>query len=325
ATIFANGMIFNLGLQVSDLMHPWTLALWVWGTVIMNGYLLALLLHFSLIFPRRHQLLVRYPILPVLVYSGMWVVYAGFLALRWSSAPSLTARLLLLTQGTTIVMVVYFLFVLATWLSSYRTSHNALERRQLRWVTWGTTVALVPYMALALIPSLFGRGVPLGANFSVVGLFLCTVPTTFTVAILRANLFDIDRIINRTLVYTALTASLVLVYLSSVILLETVFRTLTDQSSQITIVTSTLGIAALFNPLRHRIQEFIDQRFYRRKYDAQQVLAAFGQTVRDEVDLERLTGELLAVIEETMQPAHVSLWLREPPSGSSFPRSTSGL
>lgn len=143
------------------------------------------------------------------------------------------------------------------------------------------------------------------------------LPVAAGIAILRYRLYDIDVIINRTLVYGALTASLAGMYFGSVLLLEAVVEPLTGQShNELVIVVSTLLIAALFMPLRARIQAFIDRGFYRRKYDAARTLAAFSTTVRDEVELEKLTGRLLEVVEETMQPAHISMWLRKEPVGS---------
>jgi hypothetical protein len=123
-------------------------------------------------------------------------------------------------------------------------------------------------------------------------------------------LWDVDLLIRRTVTYGLVTALLAAVYLGGVILIQTIFRSLTGTSSQIAIVLSTLAIAALFNPLRTRIQAFIDRRFYRRKYDAQQVLADFAQTARDEVDMEALQTELLRVVQETMEPTNISLWLK---------------
>jgi hypothetical protein len=139
-------------------------------------------------------------------------------------------------------------------------------------------------------------------------------PVAIAVAIFRYRLYDIDLIINRALVYGALSVTLALLYFSSVTLTQITFRVITDQEQQpqLVIVASTLMIAVLFNPLRHRMQEFIDQRFYRRKYDAAKTLEQFSSKLRDETDLNALSGDILAVVRETMQPEHVSLWLREP-------------
>jgi len=144
------------------------------------------------------------------------------------------------------------------------------------------------------------------------------VPLSISVAVLRSHLFDIDLIINRTLVYGALTAILGALYVGSIVVLQRVFVGLTGEQSTLTVVASTLAIAALFNPLRRRIQSFIDRRFYRRKYDARKALEAFSAKLRGETDLGALNGELVGIVRETLQPAHVSLWLRPdpPPSGS---------
>jgi hypothetical protein len=149
-----------------------------------------------------------------------------------------------------------------------------------------------------------------GFVFSMVG--LASLPATVGIAILRYRLYEIDLIINRALVYGSLTALLALVYFGGVTVIQAVFRTLTGQERQhqLAVVVSTLVIAALFNPLRRRIQGFIDRRFYRRKYDAAKTLEAFSAKLRDETDLDALNAELVGVVRETMQPAHVSLWLR---------------
>jgi hypothetical protein len=151
-------------------------------------------------------------------------------------------------------------------------------------------------------------------------LVIPSIPITTGIAILRYRLYDIDRIINRTLVYGSLTAMLALVYFGGVTVTQALLRTLTGQEKlpQLVIVASTLVIAALFNPLRRRIQSFIDRSFYRKKYDARKTLETFSLKLRDETDLEALNNDLVGVVRETMQPAYVSLWLRPdpPPRGS---------
>jgi hypothetical protein len=140
-------------------------------------------------------------------------------------------------------------------------------------------------------------------------LLIPAIPISMGIAILRYRLYDIDIIINRTLVYGSLTISLALVYVSLVVSLQYVFRALAGGDSQLVIVASTLAIATLFNPLRRRNQSFIDRRFYRRKYDARRTLEQFSSKLRDETDLNALRGDILAVVRETMQPEHVSFWL----------------
>jgi len=134
------------------------------------------------------------------------------------------------------------------------------------------------------------------------------------IAVLRYRLYNIDRIINRTLVYGSLTAMLLALYVSDIVLFQRIFVFLTGEQSTLAVVASTLLIAALFNPLRRRVQSFIDRRFYRSKYDAAKTLEAFSAKLRDETDLEALNNDLVGVVRETMQPVHVSLWLRPDPA-----------
>jgi hypothetical protein len=145
-------------------------------------------------------------------------------------------------------------------------------------------------------------------------LVIPSIPIATGLAILRYRLYDIDRIINRTLVYGSLTATLVAVYFGGIVLSQRLFVALTGEKSTLAVVASTLAIAALFNPLRHRVQAFVDRRFYRRKYDAAKTLEAFNARLREETDLDALSNDLVGVVKETMQPAHVSVWLHPDPA-----------
>jgi hypothetical protein len=185
---------------------------------------------------------------------------------------------------------------------------GGIERQQIKWFAY----AAVLFGGSFIFGGFLGWDLPgiwdaLFETVTFVGLYVAV-----GIAILRYRLYDIDVIINRTLVYGTLTALLATVYLGGVATTQAVFRTLTGQEEQpqLAIVVSTLVIAALFNPLRRRIQSFIDRRFYRRKYDARKTLEAFSTKLRDETDLEALNNELVSVVRETMQPAHVSVWLR---------------
>jgi hypothetical protein len=180
------------------------------------------------------------------------------------------------------------------------------ERQQLKWFAYAVGVMVVTFTVW--FPLQVVGFVAIGSLTFIVP--LAGLPIAAGVAILKYRLYNIDLIINRTLVYGSLTAVLVAAYFGGVVGSQYVFRTLTGGESQLAVVASTLTIAALFNPLRHRIQSFIDRRFYRRKYDAARTLEGFSSKLRDETDLEVLRGDLMGVVRETMQPAHASLWLR---------------
>jgi hypothetical protein len=189
---------------------------------------------------------------------------------------------------------------------------RGVERQQTKWFTYVTAVAASGAILKFIISEPLDL-VWLGqVGHALVLLGLAGIPISMGIAITRYRLYEIDIIINRTLVYGALTAMLAAVYLGVVAATQAIFRALTGQEEQpqLAIVASTLVIAALFTPLRRRIQSFIDRRFYRRKYDARKTLEAFSATLRDETDLEALNNELVGVVRETMQPAHASLWLR---------------
>ena len=203
--------------------------------------------------------------------------------------------------GTTLFAQVY----------RYRRVSSPIQRQQTKWVVFGLVMALGGGAVVALLDLV----VPQGVLASLVGttslyFFALLLPLSIAVAVLRYNLYDIDVVINRTLVYGSLTATLVALYFVGIVVLQRGFVLLTGQRSTLAVVASTLLIAALFTPLRRRIQSFIDRSFYRRKYDAAKTLEEFSMKLRDETDLDALSDDLVGVVRETMQPAHVSLWLR---------------
>jgi hypothetical protein len=195
----------------------------------------------------------------------------------------------------------------------YRRSRGE-ERHQIKWIAFAASVVGLLFVIGTVIQLIYAPEQPSWSELlDVVTVLSYTgVPIAVGFAVLKHRLYDIDVIINRTLVYGSLTASLALVYFGGVATIQAIFRALTGQQEQpqLAIVVSTLVIAALFSPLRRRIQGFIDRRFYRRKYDAAKTLEAFSAKLRDETNLEALNDELVGVVSETMQPAHVSLWLR---------------
>jgi hypothetical protein len=198
----------------------------------------------------------------------------------------------------------------------------SVERQQIKWLLYAGILTFIMTATISpAAPFDLPGFVSIALETILLPLALPSIPVAVGIAILKYRLYDIDVVINRTLVYGSLTVSLVLAYVSSVVLLQGAFRGLTGQESQLAVVVSTLVIAAMFNPLRHSIQSFIDRRFYRKKYDARKTLESFSAKLKDETDLDALRGDLVGVVRETMQPAHVSLWLRpdSPPRGSEGP------
>jgi hypothetical protein len=199
----------------------------------------------------------------------------------------------------------------------YARVSGPVQRQQTKWVVFGFAATMLVILG-RLVPILIFPSLSASSSFYflistyVYPLGLLLVPLTLGFAILRYRLWDIDILINRTLVYGTLTALLALIYVGLIFALQYLLRGIINQNNGVAIVISTLIIAALFQPLRHRIQAIIDRRFYRRKYDAAKTLEAFSATLRNEVNLTELSEQLVAVVQETMQPTHVSLWLRTP-------------
>ena len=219
----------------------------------------------------------------------------------------LTIVLSLAVFGSVLFAQVYRYF----WVST------PVQKQQSKWVVFGIMATIIYFIALLILTTLnpaLTQANSLGSLFGEATYFLAVliVPLAIAFSILRYRLWDIDLLINRTLVYTILTGVLALIYFGCVFLLQTLAGGLMGQAKQspVVIVGSTLAIAVLFQPLRTRIQAIIDRRFYRHKYDAERTLAAFSSTLRNEMDLNQLSEHVVAVVQETMQPTHVSLWLR---------------
>jgi hypothetical protein len=192
-----------------------------------------------------------------------------------------------------------------------RRGARGVERQQIKWLLYAGTIFFVGNVLKNTVFSPLGDvSWGLWIGYLLVGIGGLGGPIAIGIAILRYRLYEIDSLINRTLVYGALTAILAALYFGGIVVLQRVFVAFTGEQSTLAVVASTLVIAGLFNPLRRRIQSFIDRRFYRSKYDARKTLEAFSAKLRDETDLDALSDDLVGVVRETMQPAHVSLWLR---------------
>jgi hypothetical protein len=247
-------------------------------------------------------------LLPCWVVAGM-----VFLFFRDVSFAYLVYNLVWLGEAVLIVIALFY---------RYHYDSSPLECQQTKWVIFGICVAAIIIIGLTVPILIFPSFGQAGSFYQlVIGpayiVDVLIVPLSIGLAILRYRLWDIDILINRTLVYGSLTAILGLVYFASVLALQALVSVFSGHFSSgpqtpVVIVASTLGIVALFHPLRRRLQTIIDRRFYRSKYDAARTLAAFSASLRDEVDLDQLREQLLAVVQETMQPSHISLWLRDP-------------
>jgi len=253
--------------------------------------------------------------------------FTRWLALGWiavSLLPVLIPRVVYpwnwwLSPLYALVRIAFYCSLALALLYRYRRMSTPVQRQQIKWVVFAATVVVgevsVASLLVFVLPSYFpALGLLTQLRQLVVGSITPILPVLFPlsigIALLRYRLWDIDIIINRTLVYGTLTVILAGVYVGLVIGLQALLRGIISQDSSVAIVISTLAIAALFQPLRHRLQRVIDRRFYRSKYDAAKIVAAFSATLRQEVDLDQLREHLVAVVEETMQPAHVSLWVR---------------
>ena len=265
-------------------------------------------LHLALTFPSPLPRLKRNPWLIWMLYPVSYAIYLLYLVFSRLITSSRLEWIGYWNRGDSLIAILLFIPSVIAMVRQYRLHRSGPERQKIQWVVYSGLFSGSVAVVLYLVPEFLGLP-RLGVN--VIGILLLPFPLAVALAIWRYQLFDINLIIHRTLVYGTLTLILGLVFFSSVALLQALFSVILNQKSEISIVISTLTIAALFNPLRNRLQNGIDRRFYRRKYDAEQMLARFAAKAREETDVEQLCSELVWVIEETMQPNVVTLWLKK--------------
>jgi hypothetical protein len=279
---------------------------WLWLIPVLGALGNASLLSCGYVFPDGQFVprWTRWLLLALLVY---WLVVATFPS--WQIDQSWFS------------LTIFLGFAVSTLLAQlyrYRYVSTPRQRQQTRWAVFGVVIAvagnIIPRLLYYLVLSPLSHGSPLAfaLEINLIRYSMLGIPFTVGIAILSSHLWDIDVIINRTLVYVALTTTLVLVYIILVFVMQLLLHDIISQAwnSEVAIISSTLAIAALFQPLRHHLQQAIDRHFYRQKYNAARILATLSATLRDEVDLNQLSEQLRAAVEETVQPTHVSLWLR---------------
>lgn len=239
--------------------------------------------------------------------------WTGFVLLAW--IPLFLMSSVVLPVGVFVPLLFIFLLIsLSVQIYRFRRVSTSMQRQQTKWVVFGILISTLGSVGILTAVSVLGLPQSPGTWGFLVGntllyLFSALIPLSIGGAIVRSKLWDIDILINKALVYGMLTALLAAVYAGLIISLQFLLGGIIKQNNDVVIVVSTLVIAALFQPLRHRLQAIIDRRFYRRKYDAAKTLEAFSATLRHEVDLSQLREHLITVVQETMQPSHVSLWM----------------
>ncbi len=278
----------------------------IWPLVIGPIYA-----HLFLVFPIVKKPLVRFPHVTLVALYGLApLVFVTAILLSYRQPLTLWQTW---STFSLVDLVLIVSIAIASATHSLLTMHEYTQRAQIHWIAAGTVITSLGILSGVLLSSLGLMGQNWLLDLIASRALLLAFPTAVAVAILRYHLFDIDVIIRRTVIYAALSGVLVFAYLGIVYVLQGFFRQVTgEQQSALVAAISTLVIAALFVPLRERIQMVIDRRFYRGKYDAALTLSTFGAKVRDEVELDQLTEDLVRVIDETMQPSYVALWLKGP-------------
>ncbi len=306
AALLTSFALMMLPFGFSDITLHTLPADWLWLIPVLSALGNASLLSCGYVFPDGQFVprWTRWLLLALLIY---WLVVAIFPS--WQIDQSWLSLTIFLGFAVSTLLVQLY---------RYRYVSTPRQRQQTRWAIFGVVIAVagnvIPRLLYYLVFSPLSHGSPLAFALEVnlIMYSMLGIPFTVGIAILSSHLWDIDVIINRTLVYVALTTTLVLLYIALVFAMQFLLHDIISQAwnSEVAIIGSTLAIAALFQPLRHYLQQVIDRHFYRRKYNAARTLAALSATLRDEVDVRQLSEQIRAVVEETVQPTHVSLWLR---------------
>lgn len=293
---------FNVMFNVSESPSPWQVP-----NECLSFLFITLLPLILAVFPNGHFIprWMRWPVFALLILQVPFTFFPRLASLTISG----------LSVSFVVSISICAILVIFQWYR-YRRVSSPLERQQTKWVVFGFAVPITEEFLGTVLYLLFPAAAAPGSLYlpayaAVAGLLILSIPLSFGFAMLRSRLWEIDAIINRALVYGAFTLSLALIYIGLIIGLQALLRSFISQNNSVAIVLSTLAIVALFQPLRRSIQRMIDRRFYRSKYDAAKTLAAFSATLRNEVDLEQLSEQLLAVVQETMQPAQLSLWISQ--------------
>jgi hypothetical protein len=307
---------FNVMFNVSSSPSPWQVP-----NECLSFLFITLLPLILALFPNRHFVprWIRWPVCAFLV------IQVPFTFIQNVASLSISA----LSVGFVISIGMNTILVVVQWYR-YRRVSSPLERQQTKWVVFGFAVYITSELLGIVLYLLFpGAAAPgslyLPAYSAIAGILILLIPLSFGFAMLRSRLWDIDVLINRTLVYGLLTASLLALYLALVFGGQYLLASLFGKNNTVVLVLSTLVVASLAVPLRRRMQALVDRRFYRSKYDAARIIADFSASLRNEVDLNQLSEQLIAVVEETMQPAHISLWISKPERMNALTRQISTL
>lgn len=300
--------VWVFGLQVSDFTISLSFVLYHIATGFLWFIYWGAFLHFALVFPKTHFLVIKWPVLRVLTYFFPFLISAIYILAQGPAVNSMEwfRRWLDSEWVAGIVVTVLWLVIL---LEGYMHRFTAGEMKKVRWIFLSGLVCGSLGLVLFLLPaSIFHQSIIPG---NLLGLILIPFPICLAISVYQHQLFDIDIIIRKTLLYSSLTLILGIVYFGGIVILQNLFQRITGQSNQLAIVISTVGIASVANPIRKWAQQVIDRRFFRKRYTSEQALAAFVAGARDEVDLSELSRQLTTIVFNSIQPMYLSIWLRK--------------